>query len=160
MIVGTNPLAAEDVAVLFPDGWIAVARLSPFRLGWIEPNGQGRTVSLQADRIPVSTEMRCAEARRTLGKVWTCSGQELPGWPAFVPPFLATSNENAFSALVPLPEGSVLLRRTCLASAVDCLYMVISRDGHVSQFALPATDRLLSVGRAGAYVVRTDSGRR
>ena len=38
--VTMNPLATGEAAALFPDGWIAVARLDPYRVDWIAPDGK------------------------------------------------------------------------------------------------------------------------
>jgi len=146
-----NPLAAEEQAVLFPDGWIALARSDPYRVEWIAPDGRRRPgAPLPFTPVPVDDRQKAAAVARRFaaGAGWTPADMP-PDWPRVLPPFLD-------QALVAASSGEVVVRRTPSAAARSIAYDVVDRRGAlVRTFVLPDDERLVGVGRRAAYVVRT-----
>ena len=59
-----NPLAVEEQARLFPDGWVAVAWLDPYRVDWRRPDGRWiRGAPLPFEHVPVDAHPAARRAR-------------------------------------------------------------------------------------------------
>jgi hypothetical protein len=148
-----NPLAAEDQAVLFRDGWVAVAFGDPYRVEWITPAGSRvRTRPLAIERVEVDDRMK----RAIIAWRWPMvkppfSPNELPPWPALLPPFL-----NA--ALLTAPDGSLVIRRAYNPLAPRTLYDVVDRAGELNRrISLPENDRIVGFGTRSVYTVTKDT---
>ncbi|HJR33673.1 MAG TPA: hypothetical protein VJ817_01890 [Gemmatimonadales bacterium] len=146
------PFSVGEESLLFPDGWLAVARLDPYRVDWRTP--EGRWISgapLPFMQQPVDTRERQAYlARRTalVGRPATAPPDE--AWPATIPPF------QPFP-LVAVPDGGLLILRTPTAGHPGHRYDRIDRRGQlIGWVELPAAERLMAIGARGAYVVSTD----
>lgn len=71
-------------------------------------------------------------------------------WPSVLPPFLR-------EALIALPAGHVMIRRTPIAGEGVTRYDVVSRRGELVQMlSMANTERIVGVGNKGAYVTTTD----
>ena len=152
MIYVTSPLASEDQALLFLDGWIALAMSDPYRVDWRLPDGSWRRGrALPFVPVRVTQREKCfAVARLTQRSV--CD--ELPGWPDVIPAF-------ATSLLIPVlratPEGHVVIARTPTADAPGHRYDVVNRTGQlIGVLALSPNETLIGFGARSAYVVETD----
>lgn len=148
-IIVANPLRVPDQALLFPDGWIAVAYQSPYRVDWRTPAGHwvrgqelsGRQPPLtEADkRAAMSLLFGGMDSRRTPTTVF-------PDWPEMLPPFPE-------DALLALPTGHLLIRRVNAATESGALYDVVSRNGRVAAIiTLSAAERIIGAGARGIYV--------
>lgn len=150
----TNPLLVADQAVLFPDGWIGIARVAPYRVDWVDPQGKwvlGRPIAVSARsvtegdrRAGMSRAFRGADSRSTPTSV-------IAEWPAQVPPFLE-------DALLTSPTGDLVIRLTPSPGETAARYHVIDRRGTlVGLLELSGADRLVGLGDRGAYVAAEDA---
>lgn len=147
-----NPLAAEEQAQLYPDGWIALALTDPYRVDWITPEGRRiRGAPLPFTAVPVDERQKAAAvARRYQAGTKMRVADMPPDWPRVLPPFLN-------DALLAAPGGQLVIRRTLPAGATAVLYDVVDRRGAlVRTVSLPLAQRLIGFGAASAYTVTTD----
>ena len=151
--VTINPLAVGEQAVLFSDGWIAVARLDPFRVSWFPPAAPPLTgPPLPDPRRPLDDDekrawlARDAERRGTTPRTIA----DVPDWPDLIPPF-----QN--DALLPAPDGTLWIRRTPTAAHPETVYDVVDRQGAlVRRMTLTDHEAVVGFGPGGVYVARTD----
>lgn len=153
--ISTSPLASEEQTYLFPDGWMAVAYLDPYRVDWIDPEGRTirgeplpntrrrvdartRDIAVQREAIDLSIRQRNVEA--------------IADWPEYVPAFL-------LGALGAGPGGNLLILRSSDA-ADHVVYDIISRSGTLAgTIRLPSDQRIVGAGRSSVYVsVEDDVG--
>lgn len=148
-----NPLATGESAALFPDGWIAIARLDPYRVEWITPDGKRtRGSPLPYERVPLDEREQRAfierQAARTGGAPREPSS--FPEWPAVMPPFLSTS-------LLIAPDGRLWIRRTPTAANPNPPYDVVDRTGElVARVRCGQDVEVIGFGAAAVYTVATD----
>ena len=146
-----NPLAAEEQALLLPDGWVAIAYADPYRVEWITPGGQRvGGAALPFERIPVDDRQRRAAVARSHPRGGWSVEEMPPDWPRVLPPFM-------HGALLATPGGEVVIRRTPAAGATRTAYDVVDRRGRlVRRFSLPEAELLIGIGASGAYVATKD----
>jgi hypothetical protein len=127
--ISLGPRTAGEQASVFPDGWIAMARLRPYRVDWIDPSGRLRP-----------GQPLLAESQDSLPPFTTIS------------PILA----DLAPALKQGPAGELLIRRWSNASNSEQRYDVVDRTGQlVSQIVLPPRETLVAIGKAHLYTVKT-----
>lgn len=141
------PFAVGEEPLLFPDGWIAVMRLDPYRVDWRTPAGvwvRGEPVAF--DAVPVDDrEREVYSARAGLAM----AGPN-PAWPPVVPAFEKLPGLAA-------PDGSLLVRRTPSARHPAARYDRIDRKGRFTGWLeLAAGQQLVGFGARAAYVVTTN----
>jgi hypothetical protein len=142
--------AAEEQAFLFPDGWIALALRGPYRVDWIAPDG--RRIAgppLPYERVPVDERQKQA----AMDRHWTgalrgaFSSSEMPGWPAHLPPFQP-------NALIPAPDGSLLIERTLDATKDGRFYDRVDRSGRlIERLVTGIHERIVGFGRGTVFTV-------
>jgi hypothetical protein len=145
-----------DRAVLFPDGWIAFARLHPYRVDWRGPDGKAvtgpsiATSQVYNDNDKGAYLKREAEftgkPQRELALVYN--------WPEFIPPF----NGIAAPALA-APDGRLWILRTITAEYKN-RYDIVDRRGQLAGIVtLPTSSRVVGFGPKSVYVaVASDDG--
>lgn len=145
-------LAGDDQALLFPDGWIAVAWQEPYRVDWRSPVGTWQRGSpLPFVRVPVDE----AQRRAAVSREWPRSPDlfapgDFPSWPRFLPPFLG-------DALLALPDGRLAVRRTADGRSNEVVYDLIDRNGMLTgRLVVPGNTILLAPGRDALYVLVRD----
>lgn len=148
-----NPLGTEEQALLFSDGWLAIARASPYRVEWIRPEGTHimgaplPTTTVNADEREKQNAITVYE--RNLQKLGL-RAEDFPNWPLELPPF----HNNALHASA---DGQLVIERTSSARIAGRIYDVVDRRGVlVSRFSLGARERLVGLGARWAYVVVFD----
>lgn len=143
--------AVGEEATVFSDGAVAIARLEPVRVDWRLPDGRWiRGGPLPVPVTPFSAAERAAWLKRMREATGTAPTVAEEDWPERVPPFER-------GPLVALPDGGVLLGLTPTAGEPGNRYLRIDRSGRVmARWSLPAAERIVAVGRRGAYVVVTD----
>jgi hypothetical protein len=146
-----NPLAVGEQALLFGDGWVAVARLTPFRIDWIGPDGErvaGKALPIRLARL--SAAKRDSAIVRHFGVGSPPAGSLVLGdWPSHHPPFLQ-------DALLPLRDGHLVIRQYGSASSSPGRYLVVRRgEGFIGIISTPANERIIGFGGRWAYVART-----
>lgn len=147
MRLGRVPLDVREAPALFADGWVAVARLDPYRVDWRAPDGQWvRGAPLPFRAIRVTEEERQAYVARHVGF------RNATDWPATLPPF------DMPTQLLTTPEGLLAIRRVPSASQPETRYDVVDRTGAVQgQLILPANQRIIGFGAASVYVIETEA---
>jgi hypothetical protein len=150
-----NPFGVEDQAWLFPDGWIVIVRVDPFRAEWIAPDGTRRMgPELSYDRVRV-TEAEKRFAMRYRNGLRDAPPEifepdDFPAWPATVTPF-------ANDALYPLRDGRIAVERRPTAKSTQRMYDIIDRTGNrVMTLALPLRSYVAGFGKGTVYVTRID----
>jgi hypothetical protein len=150
-----NPFGVEDQAWLFPDGWIVIVRVDPFRAEWIAPDGTRRMgPELSYDRVRV-TEVEKRFAMRYRNGLRDAppdifEPDDFPAWPARVTPFVN-------DALYPLRDGRIAVERRPTAKSTQRLYDIIDRTGNrVMTLALPLRSYVAGFGKGTVYVTRID----
>lgn len=145
--VTNSPARTGEQALLFPDGWTAVARLDPYRIDWRTPQGDwlsGAPVPYREIRF--DSRERAAYAQRRPG--WRNASASV--WPEFAPPF-------ELSALIGSPDGSLLVRRFQSATETGMTYDVVDRAGKLRRsIRLSKGEYILGFGERSVYVVVTD----
>jgi hypothetical protein len=157
VLILSNPLAAEDMALLFPDGWIAVARVQPYRVEWRSPTGQWMTgTPLPFRAVPTSTRERCAALERLTGpRPGRCDPSILREWPAHVPAFVPSAS---LPVLLAAPAGRLVIARTPTVATPGNHYDVVDRQGRLTAtVALPPTEAIVGFGASSVYIIETDS---
>lgn len=151
--VSVPPLAIGEQALLFLDGWMAIARLEPYQVEWRSPDGR----TIRGTPLPFSvTKVNEREKRAYFdreAKAWGRAPQYAPNpvWPENLPVFER-------DALLAAPDGMVLVRRMPTASVSDTRYDVVDRRGTlVRQISLPENQWIVGFGRRAAYLVVTDA---
>lgn len=152
MNIRVPALSVGEEALLFPDGWIAIARLNPYRVDW-------RTLDrrwIRGAPLPFLTQPVDARERKAfLDRRASASGRAPAApsddsWPVTMPPFQPWP-------LLALPNGNVLILRTPTADHPGQRYDQIDRQGRlVAWLELPTTQRIAGIGVQSAYIVVTD----
>ena len=151
----TRPiLRVDDEVRMFPDGWVAIARVQPYRVDWQTPDGRWtRGAPLPFREVPIDDREKA-----TYRKWQDALGRRVPpesivGWASVVPPFLPPFPS---SPLIAAPEGRLLIARPPTAEQFENRYDLVDRAGKlVGVVVLPVNERIVAVGRLGAYVVVT-----
>lgn len=149
-----NPLAAEDQALLFPDGWVAIALGNPYRVDWMRPDGN-RTRGVPLPFTPQALDDReRLHALAVYHPGYLRAGftvADIPGWPAVLPPF-------PINALLAAPDGALAIERTAEARSPGRYYDIVDRTGRlVRRLRLQPNERLAGFGKQAAFVIATDS---
>jgi hypothetical protein len=161
-----DPIQGEDRALLFDDGWIAVAYLSPFRVDWRRPDGSWiRGEPVDEPEVRMNLDERCAAAQgwnyRGMGR---CTAEDLEDFvtpPEYLPFVRESSGKMSLPHAPPLiatPEGRLLVRRTPTSRTfMFSRYDVFDRTGvRVGRIQLSASEAILGFGPESVYTVRTD----
>jgi len=154
-------LSAPDQIAVFADGWVAVARAAPYRIEWCPANRACRAGPvLQAVQPPMSDrEKRAYLVAAATTQSWppTTEISETSGWPSTVPPFVTPTSRIDASALLPLPDGRLLVERLSTAAAPSRRYDIIDRSGAVvAHLQMELTERIVGVSARFAYVAVID----
>lgn len=149
-----HPLSAEDQAVLFIDGWVAIARVEPYRVEWIRPDGTrllGPVLSGAARPMTSADRQFAIDSRQSRAFRGVFRPVDFDTWPRSLPAF---TND----ALLALPNGNVLVRRERARADTSQVYDEFNRRGVlVRQISVPEGVRLIGSGRRGVFSVRKDA---
>jgi hypothetical protein len=144
--------SAEEQVQLFPDGWIAMVRIEPYRVDWRLPTGEirrGPNLPWEAPRSD-ATEKRAFEdrQRKRMGERYRPTRDDYP-WAARLAPIRPGS--------LPTPEGFILVSRSQWSRVTDSRYDLVDRRGSVvGRLALPDSERVVGFGPRSVYVAATD----
>lgn len=145
--------SAPDQATLFPDGWIAVVRVEPYRVEWTSRGG----TSIRGPEIPWErprSDAREKAAAFEREKRWNPDAKQgdTP-WADRLAPISSR-------ALVPTPEGNLLVLRAQWSRAMETNYDVFDRTGaRIATMQLPDSERVVGFGSRSVYVsVRDGDG--
>lgn len=153
-----NPLETEEQALLLPDGWIALARLDPYRVDWRSPDGRWTLgAPLPFQRRSVDRAERCWAIERIVRTAATCT-VDVAGWPETVPPFVPRGPNRALLPLLAAPDGRLVIARRSSRVAPESRYDFIDRSGRLTGvLVLPGHEALLGFGRGSLYVASADA---
>ncbi len=155
-------LASDEQALLFADGWLAIARSEPFRVEWRSPAGAWtRAAALPVARVRVDARERAAYLERNKSNYSATSAP--PGFP--VPQAPVASDFPAFIPAFPIgrslltgPAGTLLVRRAKSADFAGSHYFVIDRRGALlGEISLPANETIVGSGANTVYVAVKDA---
>ncbi len=158
-ITVANPLASEDLVAMAADGWIAIVRVSPYRVDWRSPSGQVRQGAvITTVARPVDEREQCWAIARALGPKVPCDPDLMPGWPTRVPPFVPSSTRRPQATVLHAPNGQLLVAREPVVNARMHSYDIFDRTSRrVAQLEIPLTDVVVGFGAKSIYVLRTDA---
>lgn len=150
VILRRPPYTVGEDAVTFADGWIALVRLEPYRVEWRRPDGSW----LVGSRLE-TTRTRLGAREKALffqeNPTWARHGDELKGWPAYVPAI-----HSEFGVL-PGPDGTVIVRRNRTADEPLPRYDFIDRSGRlIARVRVSARERIVAAGRSAIYTAVSD----
>ena len=153
-IVFTTPiLSVEEQEQLFLDGWLAIARLQPYRVDWHTPDGKwirGAPLPFREVRVGEREKEAYRKRQDALG---LRSPPDRADWASVMPPFLPPFPS---ASLITTPEGRLLIARPATADQLENRYDQVDRSGKlIAQITLPVNERIVAVGTRGAYVVAT-----
>jgi hypothetical protein len=157
-IFPANPLAVAERGLLFSDGWIAVARLQPYRVDWIRPIGGWIRGTALPTYVPRATTQRdkCFSITLFVGDKFSCENDSFNGWPAVVPA-IAPVHPRTVPLLVADTEGNVLIERLRTVESPTRRYDVVDRQARIKRvILLGPNEQILGFGARHVYVVHTD----
>jgi hypothetical protein len=157
-----SPFVTEDLGLLFPDGWIAVVRVNPYRVEWrptATPTRWIRGAPLPFARKRPTNADKCALMRPSRDNAPACDPATV-GAPETLPPFLAISGTGMYSPATPtlraMPDGRLLIRRTPGTTSGN-RYDIVDRSGALSAtLTLAANETVIGFGEKSIYIVATD----
>lgn len=148
-----SPLSSNEQALLFQDGWMAVARLAPYRVEWIAADGtrlRGPVLPFESVRVTDQerAEVMARESRESGRPPRDAS--TVNAWPDVVPAFLNRS-------LLAAGDGALWILRTPTRGARSNSYDVVDRKGALSRrVSMPETQRVVGFGNGTVYTVEID----
>ena len=154
IVYGRHPWRGVEGAHLFGDGWLAVARMHPYRVDWRSPDGRWT----RGAPLPVTLpKVDDREKRAFMAAASRQSGRPVQppsvhaAWPKNVPPILYPSD------LIGTADGRLVVPRNPTADHPGPRYDIIDRRGRLErQVTLKENQRLVAVGAKSAYVAETD----
>jgi hypothetical protein len=150
-----------EEAALFTDGWIAIARLEPYRVDWRAPDG--RIVRGAPLPVPVvklderekkayldRNAKNIADMQKARPDLRALMERTYTEFPATIPPF------RPFP-LVAGGDGRLFIQRTVTADHPETRSDVVNRRGILEgQIALAKNERIVTVSAKSVYVVWKD----
>lgn len=154
----TNPLAAAEQGLLFPDGWLAIVRLRPYRVEWRDPNARwirGAALPTYTPRAPTLRD-KCNAIAQITGGRFACEPDAWNGWPDVVPP-LAQMGRPSIPWLLADADGNLVIERLRTAGANTRSYDVVDRQGKLTRtLSIAVADAVIGFSAKHVYVVHTD----
>ena len=149
-----DPLPEADQALLFPDGWLVVVRVDPYRVDWITAEGhaiQGAPLPFVSVRVDRTEQCAALERQPRRELRFECQPEEVRSWPRVLPPFLP-------GALLALPNGSVAIERTPSARQSFRQYDIVDRSGVLAAtLSAAANEKIVGFGIRSVYTVTVDA---
>lgn len=146
-------MSVPEQVLLFPDGWLAVARQRPYRIEWRTASGD----SVVGPSLPWADPPVTA-AEIELYRQWLEQqlGRNVPA-PLVGLAFVDVVSPYSTSALQALPNGSLLISRSRWSGSQGTEYDVVDRRGRLAgQVRLPDRIRIVGVGARHVYTVSVD----
>lgn len=145
---------------LYPDGWLAVVRINPFRVDWRSPEGRWSLgAPLPVPVIRMSEREKSASLARTARSMAGQPQRPLPpqlqtpddDWPDVMPPYI-------YGEMATTPDGDILLRRQPSADHPGVAYYAVDRRGRLlGLIELKENERILAAGSKSIYIIETDA---
>jgi hypothetical protein len=163
------PYSVGEEAALFLDGSFAIARLEPYRVDWISPDGKvAKGAPIASPLIKVTAAEKEAFLSRQQAARGATRGSGPPNsaaseaiqrdlaalreqFPDFIPPFQTGS-------LIAAGDGSLWIRKPPSMEFVDARYDVVDRRSRlVGTLSLAAGERIVTVTRTAVYIAWKDA---
>lgn len=146
-------LSVPEQVILFPDGWLAVARQRPYRVEWRSAAGDsvlGPALPWTNPRVtPAEIEFYRQSLEHQLGRT-------IPA-PLTGMPFVDVVAPYPVGALYALPNGRLLIARSRWSGSQGTEYDVVDRGGRLAgQVRLPVNVRIVGVGERHVFTVSID----
>jgi|SRR5688572_18624389 len=147
--------SVAEQALMFPDGWIAVVRVEPYRVEWRTSSGtwiRGPEVPWEWPRA--DAKERAAAFERLKRRVGDRAKKDESPWADRLAPVRSNSS------MIAAPDGNLFVLRAQWSKESDTRYDVFDRSGHrIAQLALPDSERVIGFGPRSIYVsVRDNDG--
>ncbi len=146
------PLSAGDEAQATSDGWLAIVRVEPYAVDWVDPRGmltRGPALPYRANRLTPADRQALVDA--IPNRPDRMPPYDVTKMPELVPPFVNP-------ALVVTRDGRALVRRTIVASSRESRYDIVDRSGRITgQLVLPLNERVIAFGTKCVYVAWKDA---
>ena len=147
--------SVAEQALMFPDGWIAVVRVEPYRVEWLTPSAtwiRGPEVPWEWPRA--DAKERAAAFERLKRRIGDRAKEDDGPWADRLAP--VRTNASMMAA----PNGNLLVLRAQWSKEPDTRYDVFDRNGQrIAQLALPDSERVVGFGSRRIYVsVRDGDG--
>lgn len=151
-----KPFPAGESARLFPDGWVAIVRLDPYRVDWRASDGRiihGKPLPYEPTSVTDADRKGFRDAHPTpQGRP---SFFDFDDFPASLPPFEYWAAGEP--VLLDAPSGQVVIRRTEAASLPSNDYDVVDRLGRLmGTIGVAKRERIGGLGARGVYLVSRD----
>jgi hypothetical protein len=156
------PLAVGEEVAIFPDGYVAIARLAPYRVDWIIPDGRvakGAPLPVPVQKFDdrerdAYLARQQAASARSINQIPEAFRADVVAlrdqFPDAYPPFVA-------NGLIAGENGQLFVRRPATADFPDYRYDVIDRRGRiVGVLGLAKGERIVTVSPTKVYVVWKD----
>ena len=147
--------SVAEQALLFPDGWIAVVRIQPYRVEWFTSSGTWiRGPEVPWERPRGDAKERAAAFERLKRRIGDRAKADDGPWADRLAP--VRSNSSMMAA----PDGWLLVLRAQWSKEPDTRYDVFDRTGQrIGQLALPDSERVVGFGPRSIYIsVRDEDG--
>lgn len=146
-------MSVPEQVLLFPDGWLAVARQRPYRIEWRSASGETVAGPALPWGDPPVTAAEIEFYRQWLEQQL---GRSIPA-PLTGLAFVDVVSPYSPSALQALPNGSVLVARSRWSGSQGTEYDVVDRRGRLTgQVRLPTNIRIVGVGARHLFTVSVD----
>ena len=145
--------SVAEQALLFPDGWIAVVRIEPYRVEWLTPSGtwiRGPEVPWEWPRA--DAREKAAAFERLKRRIGDRAKDDDRPWADRLAPVRTNASMIAAS------NGNLLVLRAQWSKEPDTRYDVFDRSGQrIAQLALPDSERVVGFGPRSVYISVRDS---
>lgn len=147
--------SVAEQALLFPDGWIAVVRIEPYRVEWLSSSGawiRGPEVPWEWPRA--DAKERAAAFERLKRRIGDRAKEDDRPWADR----LAPVRTNA--SMIAAPNGNLFVLRAQWSKESDTRYDVFDRSARrVALLAMPDSERVVGFGPRSIYIsVRDEDG--
>lgn len=154
-------MAVGEEALVFPDGWLAVLRLEPYRVDWYDRNGlvvHGRPLPHRRRPFDAAAREAYLERNRSAIDALSAAPQPMRGvlmtrfteFPEYFPPI--RPRESVAGA-----DGRAYIRRADLKEPEGTYYDIVDRTGAlVARLVLGTRERIVAVSDRFVYVIWKD----
>lgn len=153
-------LATSEVFAVADDGWLAVARLDPYRVDWRMPDGRwvlGPAIREVPQRVTRREQLAFAERQANLYGTPRRAPEFYGAWPTHLPPYMSFAEPLPGVALTTSDQRVLILRARSVRVPGTCYDLIDRRGARQERLCLPASARVMCFGRRHVYVVTRDA---
>lgn len=147
--------SVAEQALMFPDGWVAVVRIEPYRVEWRTASGtwiRGPEVPWEWPRA--DAKEKAAAFERLKRRIGDRAKQDDAPWADRLAPVRTNSS------MIAAPDGNLFVLRAQWSKEPDTRYDVFDRSARrVAVLAMPDSERVVGFGPRSIYIsVRDEDG--